>query len=72
MIPNIHLDAIKDDIMKRKKTTTIQYDQHVKKYQTINTFCLKFPPFVDAQINNCIAQGKVTRKIENKRKKTTT
>ncbi len=35
----------------------------------MNTFCLNFPPFVDAQINNCIAQGKVTRKLEIKEKR---
>jgi hypothetical protein len=29
-------------------------------------FCFDLPPFVDAQIIKCIAQGKVTRKDEVK------
>jgi hypothetical protein len=35
----------------------------------LNTLCFNFfPPFVSAQINNCTAQGKVTRKLKSKEK----
>jgi hypothetical protein len=37
-----------------------------KKLKILTHFCLKIPPFVVAQINNCNAQGKVTQKNSNK------
>jgi len=47
-----------------KKTSVTSVRTTFKKYPIMNTFCFTFPPFVDAQIKNCIAQGKVTRKLK--------
>ncbi len=46
-------------------------NQHIRTLLTGSTrtrFCISFPPFGDTQIIKCVAQGKVTQKLENQRK----
>ncbi len=58
--PKFRLPAVSH--MRTKYSTISQY-----RYIDHNTFCFKLPPFGGTRINECTTQGKVTRKLKERK-----